>query len=76
MLVNKQDMKYTLWFDVEERYKTIYQSQYETHQQLWFDVEERYKTIERLSSEDSRQLWFDVEERYKTITAGRIKEGP
>ena len=34
-----------LWFDVEERYKTISPSSALRHVQLWFDVEERYKTI-------------------------------
>ena len=46
MLVNKQDIKYTLWFDVEERYKTIDTSKPTDGEQLWFDVEERYKTID------------------------------
>ena len=44
MLVNKQDIKYTLWFDVEERYKTNNQSFTVPFEELWFDVEERYKT--------------------------------
>ena len=45
MLVNKQDIKYTLWFDVEERYKTMKPNLLAEARQLWFDVEERYKTI-------------------------------
>ena len=44
MLVNKQDIKYTLWFDVEERYKTNLRSSPQSPLWLWFDVEERYKT--------------------------------
>ena len=34
-----------LWFDVEERYKTMTSAQFDLTQELWFDVEERYKTI-------------------------------
>ena len=34
-----------LWFDVEERYKTIKQTLRGLAKGLWFDVEERYKTI-------------------------------
>ena len=34
-----------LWFDVEERYKTIEKAGFATANELWFDVEERYKTI-------------------------------
>ena len=36
-----------LWFDVEERYKTMKQAEYNDEAELWFDVEERYKTISR-----------------------------
>ena len=34
-----------LWFDVEERYKTIGGEFIVKFATLWFDVEERYKTI-------------------------------
>ena len=34
-----------LWFDVEERYKTIQEDFELEAKELWFDVEERYKTI-------------------------------
>ena len=34
-----------LWFDVEERYKTIEPKTRILKSMLWFDVEERYKTI-------------------------------
>ena len=38
-------MKYTLWFDVEQRYKTILHPEKMAAIRLWFDVEQRYKTI-------------------------------
>ena len=34
-----------LWFDVEQRYKTIVCSSRCHDDSLWFDVEQRYKTI-------------------------------
>ena len=56
-----------LWFDVEERYKTICIKEIERLNALWFDVEERYKTIFDSYLVILSKLWFDVEERYKTI---------
>ena len=56
-----------MWFDVEERYKTIQETEGRDNSRLRFDVEERYKTIPRTDSPDGPELWFDVEERYKTI---------
>ena len=38
-------MKCTLWFDVEQRYKTISPAISPIDLSLWFDVEQRYKTI-------------------------------
>ena len=43
----KRNMKYTLWFDVEKRYKTISVFFGNDTGKLWFDVEKRYKTIIR-----------------------------
>ena len=37
-------MKYTLWFDVEKRYKTTSARDVVWNSKLWFDVEKRYKT--------------------------------
>ena len=37
-----------LWFDVEQRYKTIDSGTSSSTIQLWFDVEQRYKTIQGL----------------------------
>ena len=34
----------SLWFDVEQRYKTTLDTKITTTIQLWFDVEQRYKT--------------------------------
>ena len=34
-----------LWFDVERRYKTMYNGDHKFMLGLWFDVERRYKTI-------------------------------
>ena len=56
-----------MWFDVEKRYKTIYEAATLGEAALWFDVEKRYKTIYQLISGKSQGLWFDVEKRYKTI---------
>ncbi len=56
-----------LWFDVEERYKTMSSNGLQAATRLWFDVEERYKTIEKCKRTIYQGLWFDVEERYKTI---------
>ena len=56
-----------LWFDVEQRYKTISLSSSHEDMQLWFDVEQRYKTILENNNITKQLLWFDVEQRYKTI---------
>ena len=34
-----------LWFDVEQRYKTMMARSDRFTRSLWFDVEQRYKTI-------------------------------
>jgi len=59
-----------LWFDVEERYKTIRDHRRRATARLWFDVEERYKTISFIGLCAYVMLWFDVEERYKTMIKG------
>ena len=56
-----------MWFDVEQRYKTITTSLWMAPSVLWFDVEQRYKTIYGAVAECRGTLWFDVEQRYKTM---------
>ena len=58
---------YRLWFDVEQRYKTIQWLYPGAGLRLWFDVEQRYKTILPYYQKVMAELWFDVEQRYKTI---------
>ena len=38
----------TLWFDVEEGYKTTHTRDNKMTTQLWFDVEEGYKTTAKV----------------------------
>ena len=57
-----------LWFDVEQRYKTIKCFEEVMQMSLWFDVEQRYKTIRLWAIANIDMLWFDVEQRYKTIS--------
>ena len=52
-----------LWFDVEQRYKTMGLALYEMNGTLWFDVEQRYKTMQPAVCSPEGELWFDVEQR-------------
>ena len=44
MLEYERITNYTLWFDVEKKYKTIRDFKHHLLRQLWFDVEKKYKT--------------------------------
>ena len=45
MLEYERIINYTLWFDVEKKYKTIFRDDEQAGEGLWFDVEKKYKTI-------------------------------
>ena len=45
MLEYERITNYTLWFDVEKKYKTIWAPCSPLHSRLWFDVEKKYKTM-------------------------------
>ena len=45
MLEYERITNYTLWFDVEKKYKTIGSVNMHHHSLLWFDVEKKYKTM-------------------------------
>ncbi len=67
MLEYERITNYTLWFDVEKKYKTIRLKKAYFDGSLWFDVEKKYKTISSTNFFTLQRLWFDVEKKYKTI---------